>query len=241
MDTRCISGPPGKPRPKYAGCLVEGFPGSVVAGASHQPVVAVPFHQQQVGMAARGYQTGQREAGVFRRIGRGQPGCVNVRLQVIDADEGFPQREGDGLGGVQPGNQRTGQTGAVGDRHHVHVLQPQPAGLHRLLQHRRQVADVLPRGHLRHHAAVPGMQLRLRRDDVGTQHPPVLHNPGRSLVAGCFDAQNLQCHVQSRLSKENQMKLWFQHIIARPVVSTKRRQLYTPVGRCYHSRYTSTH
>ena len=112
-------------------------------------------------------------------------------LQVIYADEGLFESEGDGLGGVQPGYQRPGQPRPVGGCHHVDVLQPHTAGRYGLLQHGRQVAHMLPRGHLRHYPPVPGMQLRLRRDDVGAQHPPVLHNTGRSLVAGSLDAQDL--------------------------------------------------
>ena len=191
----------GKAQPQDAGGLVESLPRRIVAGAPYQPVVAMPLHQQQVGMPAGGHQAGQRKAGVGRRVGFGEPGGVDVALQMVHAQQRHIQRPGDGFGGVEAGQQRPGQPRPVGYGHRVDVLQPHPAIAHRPLQRRRQVANVLPRGQLRHHAAIGRMELRLRRDDVRPQDAPVFHHPGRRFVAGSFNAQNLQrcCPRQLRI------------------------------------------
>jgi len=55
---------------------------------------------------------------------------------------------------------------------------------------RQQPPDVVARGELRHHAAVVGVQPRLRMQDVPEEPPAVVIERDSGLIAGGFDAEH---------------------------------------------------
>ena len=156
----------GKTQTQDTGCFVESFAGSIVPGPTQQFVRAVTFHQKQIGMSSRSDQTKQRESGIFPRVMLSEPGGVDVPFKVIDSHQRHAERVGDCFGGVQPGDQRTAQSGPVGYRYHVNLIQGHAAIGHRFFNHRYNVPDMLARSHLWNYTAVNGVKFHLRRDDV---------------------------------------------------------------------------
>ncbi len=93
--------PPRVRKPQEFGGLVEALPGGVVEGGAQHSMATFGFDQHQHRVPAAG---DQRDVGRERReVGPGRvpgdPGRVQMRLVVVDADERTAQREGERLGG----------------------------------------------------------------------------------------------------------------------------------------------
>ena len=184
-------GPAGEAQTQDAGGLVEGLAGGVVAGPAQELVVASAPHEDQVRVAPGGDEA---EKGQARLVHGGgallQPGGVDVSLQVVYAQEGDPQGQGEALGEVGAHQEGAGQARAHGHSHGVQL-----AGGHVRLGQGTAVdgdhgQDVLPGSHLRDDAPVAGVDLHLGADDAGEETAAVLDDADGGLVAGGLDAQD---------------------------------------------------
>ena len=82
-------------------------------------------------------------------------------LQVVHPQHWFIQRSPQGAGQTRTHQQRTGQAGAPGVRHHVHVGQPTARlGQYRLGQ-RQHTPDMVAAGQLGHHTTIGLVHLDL--------------------------------------------------------------------------------
>ena len=95
--------------------------------------------------------------------------------------QGLGQCRADQQGADEAGASRVGNPiDRVG---RIRLLQDSP-------DQRQQLADVIPRSELRHHAAIRRMQRNLAVQDVSQQPPlPVVYRD-RAFVTGGFDAQH---------------------------------------------------
>jgi hypothetical protein len=188
-------------QPQQPRHLVERLAGGVVRGLAQAAVAAVAGHEHEVCVAAGDDEAEDGEARRWRllpRWGFGQPGGVDVALQVVDRQKGDVAGVGDRLGGVGADQQRPRQAGAGGHRHGVDVAQGAAGAVQRLVQDGDDRLDVLARGELRHDAAVAGVQLDLGGDDAGEQPAAVADDGGCGLVAGGLDAEDVQAAVSGR-------------------------------------------
>jgi hypothetical protein len=116
-----------------------------------------------------------------------------MTLQVIDPHHRLGERDGQGAGIAVPDEKRRGETGPRGCRNAVDGGKPQPRLAHHARNEKRQIAQVLPGGHLRHDTAVGPVQLDLGtdrlRDDIG-RAGIALHQRDGCLVAGGFDTED---------------------------------------------------
>ncbi len=117
-----------------------------------------------------------------------QPRRADVPEQVVDADQGQSPDARDRLGRRHTDQQRTDQSGALGDRDRGEVVEPQPGDRERLVDDAVHGAEVVPRGNLRHDAPVRRVQGRLRGDDR-REDPASVDDCGRGFVARGLDRQ----------------------------------------------------
>ncbi len=113
-----------------------------------------------------------------------------MSLQVVDADQGNASRERERLPRGEPDEQRSDQPRSGRRRDETDVRETDPRLPDRFFEDRRQVLQVGPRRDLRDDAAISGVRLHLRRDDVGQDPARAVHHGDRSLVARRLDAEN---------------------------------------------------
>ena len=167
--------------------LVEGLAGGVVARAAQPPVAAVPRHQQQFGMPARDEQRQQRES---RLVLHGGPGGIHVALKVVDAQQRQVGAQRQALRVVHADQQRTDEARSARYGDGVHGGQRRGGLRQGLVHDRRNGLHVGARGQFGEDAAVAGVQLDLRGDDVGEDFASVAHDGRRRLVAGGLDTED---------------------------------------------------
>ncbi len=102
---------------------------------------------------------------------------------MVDAHQRQAAPQGDALGGVDAHQQRPRQPRPVGHGHRVRVIVAHVGLPHRLLNHGNDGLDVGAGSDLGKDAAVLGVQIHLRGDDVGEDAPPVLDHGGGRFVA----------------------------------------------------------
>jgi hypothetical protein len=121
---------------------------------------------------------------------------------VIDGDERLANRPRRRFRERHADQQGTDQTRPLRHRDRVKVVPAGAAIRERALDDAADVAHVLARRELRHHAAPFAMDVDLRRDDVGSDLPAVLSvgaaldQCGRGLVARGFNPQDQHCRFQ---------------------------------------------
>jgi len=175
--------------------LVEGLTGGVVDRAAEVAEDAVLPHRDDRGVPARHDQREQRRL----QLAVLELRCLDVGTQVVDAEQRHVVRQGHALRGRHADQQCPDQPGARGHRDRVDVGQAD-AGLHEsLVDGRDQLAEVGTGGHLGDDTAVGGMELGLRRDDVGAQAEPVLDDTDGGLVTGGLDPEHQ--HVSGPLGR----------------------------------------
>ncbi len=113
-----------------------------------------------------------------------------MRLQMVDADQRQAAAQRQPFGCVDPNHQRAGQTRAARHGDGVQISQTDVSLLQGRLYDRVNGADMLARGHLRKDAAKLGVQVHLGSDQIGQDHPPILHHRGSRLIARAFNAQD---------------------------------------------------
>ena len=187
--TRWISGPPGKPSPQGARCLVERLACRVVTGAGDQRIVAVSFHQDEVGVSTGGDQTHQRESRrrlwVYPFL---KPGCVDMPFQVVQPNEGQFVGERKALGGVNADEQGARKSGAVSNCHSVEFMRSDGCLMEGLPDDRHYSNHMLTRSDFRDDAAVLRVQRCLRCHYIGVDVLAVFNDGGSGFVTRCFDA-----------------------------------------------------
>ena len=156
-------------------------------------------HEHEVGVSARCDEAEQGESGIGRGVGDVlQPRGVDVAFEVVDAHQRGLLGEREALRRIHADEERSRESGAVGDGDSVEVAQLDGRLLQGLPDDSVEGEHVLARGDLRNDAAVLGVHLDLGRDDVGVDGPPVLDDGGGRLVAGCLDAEDLHASYVGR-------------------------------------------
>jgi hypothetical protein len=125
------------------GYLVIRLPGRVVPRSAQQTVSHGGRHLKQVGVAATGYQGQGRKFDLLPRQARLQQHCVDVALNVIDADQRQSSDQAHRLGIGNPYQQRPHQPGAGRHRDRIQVGPTQPRLLHRPAYHRHDCPQML--------------------------------------------------------------------------------------------------
>jgi hypothetical protein len=140
---------------------------------------AVPRHQDEFSMAAGDEQAEDGKNRFLWKIGRvAQPIGVDVRLEVVDRDEGAAECVGHPLCGIHSHNQCTSEPGSLGDGNGVNFFAIDTCLPQRLLDHRDDGRHVAARGKLGHDAAVTFVEVELRRNNRG-QNPASSRNDRR--------------------------------------------------------------
>ena len=78
----------------------------------------------------------------------------NMPLNMVHRDQRLVQGKGKALHAAHAGEQRAHQTGAIGHRQGIHILQGHARFPHRLVHHRITGFHMRPAGNFRDHAAV---------------------------------------------------------------------------------------
>ncbi len=180
------------------GRLVECFAGGIVQRLSQYPAAPVGRDVHERRVSAGNHQRQQRQN--LCRIGslRSEKDTVDVRLDVIDADQRLAERPGQPLGRRKADQQRAGQAGAVGDRDRIDLRPAEMRTRQRLADHAGQLLDMAAGGDLRHDSAVGLVQRHLAEDDRSQHLATAADDGGGRLVAGGLDAEHR--HLTSRLA-----------------------------------------
>ena len=143
--------------------LVERLAGRVVERrAEHvEPGVILDVEEERVAAACE-----QAEEGRLDRVGL-EKERRDVAVQVIDRRQREPQRPRQRLRRGEPDEERPDQPGPARDRDALDVRQLGARLAERLAEDRRHELEVPARRDLGDDAAVAGVQVGLRRDDVG--------------------------------------------------------------------------
>src|SRR5579885_532470 len=183
---------------QFAG-FIETFAGGIIQRPAQNLVSRFGLDPYQQGVTST-----DNEGDVWLELVKDpNPGRIEMSLVMVDAQEGFFQSEGDRLRCFETDQQRDGQARSARGGHGVKLNGPaaqarlrrdRRAGsvFARFLQsrarHWQQIFQMLARGQFGHHAAVFGMKLNLRGDDV-TQDAAVAHDSGAGFIAGSFNGQ----------------------------------------------------
>ena len=116
---------------------------------------------------------------------------------VMHGNQRYPQTVGHALGKTHRHQHGADKAGGVGHRHGVDVLFRKPRMGKSLIREARNGLHMLAGGDLRHHAAVEGVHIRLRKNGVGQHSPAVPHHRHGGLVAGGFKGQYVHASASS--------------------------------------------
>jgi hypothetical protein len=176
---------------QHLGGLVEGLAGGVVERLAQHPVAAQPGDLHQHAVAARDQQRDERE--VRRRVF--QHRRQQVALHVVHADRRHAPGPRQAAAHAGPHQQRPDQPGPGRVGHPVECLGRRAGLFKHLFYQRKQLADVVAGGELRHHAAELGMQLHLAVQGVRQQAALGVEHGHPGLVTGGLDAEHSHCLV----------------------------------------------
>ena len=110
---------------------------------------------------------GLKRVEMSRRRAASNPRRVKVRFVMVNAQKRFAQRKRHGFGGLQADHQRAGQPRTARGRHTVQLGRPHLCLAQGGPRDRSQITQVLASGQFRHDTAILGVELNLRRDDIG--------------------------------------------------------------------------
>ena len=114
--------PAGVTKPNLPGHFVKGFSGRIILGPPQDLIFPVIPDQDQMGVAAGYDQAHKRRLQIRRRDIVG----ADMSFDMMDADQGNPGPEAQGLGRGHADQQRAYQAGAIGDRDGIHFAQCLP-------------------------------------------------------------------------------------------------------------------
>ena len=171
---------------EVAGHLVEGFAGGVVDGAAQKPIVAGLGHPDQEGVPPRYQEHHHRPAqiGLFEQRGE------EVRLEVVDPDQGDVPGQSQGLGPATP---TSSEPMRPGPRVTATASMPPRARIRPSPGRRPAPGSAARRGPdrpVRDHPAVAGVQVDLTAHHRGDDGRTVIDNGCRRLVARSLDAED---------------------------------------------------
>ena len=165
--------------------LVEALPRSVIQrGADHVDMPRDIAHMQQRRVST-GHDQRQR---ILRKRPELQLRDGDMPDDMIDAVQRLVRRPCKRFGTRNAHGETSGEAGARRHRYGIHVAESQPGVGERLGHARHERLGVRARGDFRNHAAITGVLLHRRGDDVGTQRAP-LYDCSGGFVACRFDAQ----------------------------------------------------
>ena len=118
----------------------------------------------------------------------------DVRVQVVDRDEGQPPFPRDRLRRAQADEERAGEPGAARDRDPLDVVEAPTRFGEGFIDRRDDESEVPARGDLGGHTTEPRVQLGLRRDDVERTRPSLVT---RAAAVSSHDV--LRPRIKSRL------------------------------------------
>ena len=130
-------------------------------------------------------------------IGGQGPGRVDMTVHVVHPDQRDVERGGEAFCKIQADDQRARQTRAVGGRDYADIA-PLDTGVDDCaLTDRAYIEDVLSGRYFGDDAAVPSVDIDLRRDYVGEDLPIVVHYTHRRFVAAGFDSEKFHCYMSN--------------------------------------------
>ncbi len=171
------------------GDLVVRLPCRIIPRSPDAFVAAGFPHHVQARVASRNDERHERQGDVA--VLKEQR--FDVPGEVVHRHERSIERKRERLGEGDADEQRTDETGALRDGNRVELFQIGLSGLQCRADHAADIADVLTRRKLGHHAAPLAVDVHLRRDDVRSDRPPAagFRNHGRRrLVARRFNPQH---------------------------------------------------
>src|SRR3954453_3722704 len=115
--------------------------------------------------------------------------------QVIDADHGLVEGEGQALGGLHADQQRPREAWATGDRDAVDCARFELGFAEHFSDDRAHIAQMVARGELRNDATIWRVQLDLAVDRVPDDGAVFRDERGGSFVARGFDTENEHCYL----------------------------------------------
>ena len=188
-------GSPRVGKAENGGDLVEGLADRIVLRPADHPS-RVLLDDRDLAVPSRHDDSQVGEGDMLPRQRRG----LQVRLQVIDADQRDIPGPGQSLGGGHSDQQRPDEPRSVSDRNRGNLRGRDARFAQALLDHRGQGLDVGPAGDLRDDAAVGSVELGLGADDLGEEvrghgirgrvSRAGGDDRGGGLVAGGLDAQD---------------------------------------------------
>ena len=167
---------------KHARDLIEAFPRRVVARRAEDAHFRVILHVHDQTVSAGNDKADERRLQLRIR----QIICRNMSADVMHRHQRHIQRKGRRLRKVHANQNCADQPRRIGHGDRINVLPRQLRSLEGLICQRVDCLNVLPRGDLRHHAAVKLVDRDLRSDAVGQNFTSVAHDGDGSFVAGGF-------------------------------------------------------
>ncbi len=113
-----------------------------------------------------------------------------MAFEVVDAAERSAVDPGERLGGLDADQKRAHEPRSLCHRDAVEVSERHAGVAERPSDHRHHDLEMPPRGKLWHHAAIGSVHVVLRGHHAREDLAPAVEHGGRSLIAGCLDAQH---------------------------------------------------
>ncbi len=191
------------PEPQQPRHLVVRLPRRIVSRPPDALIFAGARHEVQARVPARDDENGGRH----RQFAVGERQRFDVAGQVMHGDDRDAARPCHRLGERDPDKQRSHQARSLRDGHRAEVVHRRAAGVEGGFDHAADVADVLPRRQLRHHAAPLAVNRNLGGHDIRPERPRTRRLPrfgqegGRGLVARCLDGEQVHERIGGRPSR----------------------------------------
>jgi|ERR1700722_5027024 len=115
---------------------------------------------------------------------------VDMAFEMIDRDEWFGERIGQGLRVKDADQQRSGQAWTLGYGDGIEFFEGDARLLQRGAYHRHEVTEMFARGEFGDDAAIPRVQRNLAGDDIRQDFRARTHNGRRGFIATAFDAED---------------------------------------------------
>ncbi len=185
--------PAGIAQAEQLGYFVEGLARRVVQRLAHVAIVPDAdafFRKVQMRVPAGDDQRQQRSGNGVMLLARLQQHGMDVTFQVVDRNQGLVERKGQPFGVQDADQQRARQSWAFSYGDGIKLVERDAGLFERGAHHGDDILQMLPRGQLRHHAAIARMGAYLRCHHIGQHARTRLDHGCRGLVAGAFNAEN---------------------------------------------------
>src|SRR5215471_5344616 len=146
-------------------CFVERFARGIVLGIAQKPITSNAFDVEQLTVASRNQERHEWKRG----LRFGEQWREQMALEMMDADDGFPQREAERVGNRGSDEQRSCEPRSLRVRDAVEFGQGGSRLVERALREGHDAPDMVARGELRDYATVGLMHCHLRMQRVCKQ------------------------------------------------------------------------